>query len=143
MGEFLGEGSRWPDQPHAGLAQKAVPLSPIAAAAGNHLVLPAVCRATAGGRHDVIHRKLGRRHGLVAVLTGALVAEQKVASVGAQHAARNLDIREETHHHDVVSEAAPCHGSLDRLPSIVIDKGDALLGEQDDQPPLTDDVKRL
>jgi hypothetical protein len=32
---------------------------------------------------------------------------------------------------------------LDRLPRNVVDKRDALLGQQDDQPPLTDDVQRL
>jgi len=32
---------------------------------------------------------------------------------------------------------------LDRLPGSVIDEGDALLCQQDDQPPLTDDVQRL
>jgi hypothetical protein len=32
---------------------------------------------------------------------------------------------------------------LDRLPGNVIDEGDTLLGQQDDQPPLTDDVQRL
>jgi hypothetical protein len=32
---------------------------------------------------------------------------------------------------------------LDRLPGDVIDEGDALFGQQDDQPPLTDNVQRL
>jgi hypothetical protein len=32
---------------------------------------------------------------------------------------------------------------LDRLPGNVVDKGDALLGEQYDEPPLTDNVQRL
>jgi hypothetical protein len=32
---------------------------------------------------------------------------------------------------------------LDRLPGNFVNEGDALLGQQDDQPPLTDDVQRL
>jgi hypothetical protein len=32
---------------------------------------------------------------------------------------------------------------LDRLPGHLINEGDALLGQQDDQPPLANDVKRL
>jgi len=32
---------------------------------------------------------------------------------------------------------------LDRLPGNVVNERDALLGQQDDQPPLTDDVQRL
>jgi hypothetical protein len=32
---------------------------------------------------------------------------------------------------------------LDRLPGNLVNEGDALLGEQNDEPPLTDDVKRL
>jgi hypothetical protein len=32
---------------------------------------------------------------------------------------------------------------LDRLPGNVVNEGDALLGQQDDQPPLTDYVQRL
>jgi hypothetical protein len=32
---------------------------------------------------------------------------------------------------------------LDRLPRNLIDKGDTLLREQDDEPPLTDDIQRL
>jgi hypothetical protein len=32
---------------------------------------------------------------------------------------------------------------LDRLPGIVVNEGDALLGQQDDQPPLTDHIQRL
>jgi len=86
---------------------------------------------------------LGGGHRLVAILAGAIVAKQEVAAIGAQHPTRNLDIGEEANDHDIVSKATPSHGLLDRLPSIVIDEGDALLGEQDDQPPLTDDVKRL
>jgi hypothetical protein len=32
---------------------------------------------------------------------------------------------------------------LDRLPGNVINEGDTLLGEQDDEPPLTDYIQRL
>jgi hypothetical protein len=32
---------------------------------------------------------------------------------------------------------------LDRLPGNIVNEGDALLGQQDDQPPLTYDVQRL
>jgi hypothetical protein len=32
---------------------------------------------------------------------------------------------------------------LDRCPCFVINEGDPLLGEQDDQPPLTDYIQRL
>jgi len=32
---------------------------------------------------------------------------------------------------------------LDRLPGNIVNEGDALFGQQDDQPPLTDNVQRL
>jgi len=32
---------------------------------------------------------------------------------------------------------------LDRLPGNLVNEGDALLGEQNDEPPLTDNVQRL
>jgi hypothetical protein len=32
---------------------------------------------------------------------------------------------------------------LDRLPGNFVNERDTLLGQQDDQPPLTDDVQRL
>jgi len=91
----------------------------------------------------VVHGELRGRHRLVAVLAGTLVAKQQVPSVGPQHPAWNLDVRQQSNNHHVVPKTAPSDSLLDRLPRDVIDEGDALLGEQNDKPPLADDVKRL
>src|SRR4029077_11363838 len=83
-GKFLGKRARRPDQPHARLAQQTVALPPVAAPAGDHLVLPAVGGTPARGRNDVIDGELRRRHSLPAVLAGAIVAKEEVASVRPQ-----------------------------------------------------------
>jgi hypothetical protein len=91
----------------------------------------------------VIDRKLGRGHPLAAVLARAIVAEEEVAPVGPQQASRNLDVGKQPDDDNVLPKATPCHCLLDRLPGNVVNEGDALLGQQDDQPPLTDHVQRL
>jgi hypothetical protein len=91
----------------------------------------------------VIDRQLGRWHRLVAVLACPVVAQQQVPAIGPQHPPRDLDVGEQPDHDHVISKATSSHCLLDCLPRIVIDEGDALLGEQDDEPPLSDDVKRL
>jgi len=141
--ELLGQGPRWPDQAHPGFTQQAISFPAIAAAAGDDLVLPAVGGPASRGGHHVVDGQLGARHCLVAVLARPVIAQQKVATVGPKHPSWDLDVGQEADDDHVVSEATPSHCLLDRPPRIVIDEGDALLGEQDDKPPLTDDVKRL
>ena len=91
----------------------------------------------------MVDRQVGRGHGLPAVLTHAIVAEEKVTSVGAQHPAGDLDVGEEPDDNDILTKATAFDSQLDSLPSGVVYEGDALLGQQDDQPPLTDYVQRL
>ena len=67
----------------------------------------------------------------------------QVAPVRPEQSAGDLDIGEEPDDDDVLTKATPRHCLLDRLPRNVVDEGDALLGQQDDQPPLTDHVQRL
>jgi hypothetical protein len=83
------------------------------------------------------------RHSFAAVLAHAIVPQEQVAPVGAEHPPRNLDIGEEPDDHDIRTKATPCHCLLDRLPGSLVNEGDALLGQQDDQPPLTDHIQRL
>src|SRR2546426_1695417 len=80
VGEFLGEGARWPDEAHTGLAQQAVALAAIAAPAGDHLVLPAVGGPATGGGNDMIYGQLRGWHPLAAVLAGAVVAQEEGAA---------------------------------------------------------------
>jgi len=91
----------------------------------------------------VIDRELRGRHALAAVLAGTVVAQQQIAAVGPQQTPRDLDVGKQPDDDDVRAEATPGHCLLDRLPGGVVNEGDALLGQQDDQPPLTDDVQRL
>ena len=91
----------------------------------------------------MIDGKLRGRHPLAAVLAHAIVPQQQVAPVGPEHPSRDLDIGKEPNDDHVRAEATPCHCLLDRLPRYVVNKGDALLGQQDDQPPLTDHIQRL
>ena len=91
----------------------------------------------------MIDGQLGGGHPLAAVLAGAVVTEEEVAAIGPQEAARDLDIGKEPNDDNVLTKATPCHCLLDRLPGNLVHEGDALLGQQDDQPPLTDDVQRL
>jgi len=88
----------------------------------------------------MIDRQLGGWHPLAAVLAGAIVAQEKVAAVRPQQAARDLNVGEQPDDDNVLTKATPCHCLLDRLPGNVVNEGDALLGQQDDQPPLTYDV---
>ena len=91
----------------------------------------------------MVDGELRGRHPLAAVLAGAIVAEEKVAPVGPQQAARDLDVRKQPDDDNVLTKATPRHCLLDRLPGNIVNEGDALLGQQDDQPPLTDHVQRL
>ena len=91
----------------------------------------------------MIHGQLGGGHPLAAVLASAVVTEEEVAAISPQEAARDLDIGKEPNDDNVLTKATPCHCLLDRLPGNLVHEGDALLGQQDDQPPLTDDVQRL
>ena len=91
----------------------------------------------------MIDGELRGRHPLAAILAAAVVPEEKVTPVRPQQPARDLDVGKEPDNDNVLTKATPCHCLLDRLPSNVVDEGDALLGQQDDQPPLTDDVQRL
>ena len=91
----------------------------------------------------MVHGELRGRHPLTTVLAHAVVPEEKVAPVGPQEAAGDLDIGEEPDNDNVLAKATPGYGLLDRLPGIVVNEDDALLGQQDDQPPLTDHIQRL
>jgi hypothetical protein len=91
----------------------------------------------------VIDGELGRGHSLAAVLAGAVITEEQVAPVGAEHPAGDLDVGQEPDDDHVLTKATPFHCLLDRLPGNIVNKGDALLGEQDHEPPLSDDVQRL
>lgn len=143
MREFLGQGPWRPHQPHSRLTQQPVAFPTVAAATGDHLVFPAVGSPAAGRRHHVVDRQLRRRHPLAAVLARAVVAEEEVSPIGAQHPSRDLDVREESNDDHVLAKAPQGDCLLDRLPRNLVDKGDTLLREQDDKPPLTDDVQRL
>ena len=91
----------------------------------------------------MVDRELGGGHSLAAVLAGAVVAEQEVAAVRPEEAARDLDVGKEPNDDNIRTKATPCHCLLDRLPGNLVNEGDALLGQQDDQSPLTYDVQRL
>jgi hypothetical protein len=91
----------------------------------------------------VVYGKLRGGHALAAVLAGAVIAEEKVAPVRPQEAAWDLDVGKEPNDDNVLTKATPCHCLLDRLPGNFVNERDALLGQQDDQPPLTYDVQRL
>jgi len=91
----------------------------------------------------VVDRELGGGHPFAAVLAGAVVPKEEVAAVRPQQAARDLDVGQEPDDDNVRTKATPCHCLLDRLPGNLVNEGDALLGQQDDQPPLTYDVERL
>ena len=91
----------------------------------------------------MIDRELRGRHALAAVLAGAIVAEEEVSPVGPQQAAGDLDVGEQPDDDNVLTKATPRHCLLDRLPGSIINEGDALFGQQDDQPPLTDHIQRL
>jgi hypothetical protein len=91
----------------------------------------------------VIDGELRGGHPLSAVLAHAVVAEEKVAPVRAKEAAGDLDVGEKADDHHVLTKATPCHCLLDRLPGNVVNESDALFGQQDDQPPLTDHIQRL
>ena len=58
VGEFLGQGPGRSMQPHAGLAQEPVALAPIAAPAGDDLILPAVGGAAARRWNHVVDGEL-------------------------------------------------------------------------------------
>jgi hypothetical protein len=143
MGEFLGQRPWRSMQPHSRLAQEPVALATIASPAGDDLILPAVGGAAAGGGHHVVNRELRRRHRLVAVLAGAVIPEQEVAPVGSQHPPRDLNIGEEADDDHVIAKAPPSHRLLDCLARLIVNESDALLGKQNDKPPLTDDIQRL
>lgn len=91
----------------------------------------------------MIDRELRGRHRLAAVLAGPVVAQQEISSIGAQHAARDLDVGQEPDDDHVFTEAAAGHRLFHSRPCLVIDEGHPLFGQQDDQPPLTDHVQRL
>jgi hypothetical protein len=91
----------------------------------------------------VIDGELRGWHSLAAVLAGAIVAQEEVAPVRPQQAPGDLDVGQQPDDDNVLTKATPCHCLLDRLPGNIVNEGDALLGQQDDQPPLTDDVQRL
>ena len=143
MGEFLGQGPRGAYQPHARFRQEPVPLAPVAAPAGDDLVLPASGRAAPRGRHHVVDREVRGRHAFPAVLTGILVPQEEVAPVRPQQAARDLDVGQQPHDDDFVAKLAPFDRLFYGMTGGSIDEADALLGEQNNQPPLTDDVQRL
>jgi hypothetical protein len=91
----------------------------------------------------MIDRELRGRHPLAAVLALAIVPKKQIAPVRPQQAAGDLDVGKEANDDNVLTKATPRHCLLDRLPGIVVNEGDALLGQQDDQPPLTDHIQRL
>ena len=91
----------------------------------------------------MIHGQLRGGHPLTAVLAGAVVAKEEVAAIRPQEAARDLNVGEESDDDNVLTKATAGHCLLDRLPGNVVNEGDALLGQQDDQPPLTDHIQRL
>ncbi|HYY46668.1 MAG TPA: hypothetical protein VE951_06385 [Candidatus Angelobacter sp.] len=91
----------------------------------------------------MVDRELRRRGRLATVLACAVVSEEEIPAVRSQQPPGNLDIGEQPDDDDVLAEATPGHGLLNRQPCLVVNEGDPLFGQQDDQPPLTDDVQRL
>src|SRR3989442_15305464 len=120
VGEFLGEGARWPDEAHPGLAQQAVALAAIAAPAGDPLVLPAVGGPATGGGNDMIYGQLRGWHPLAAVLAGAVGAQGEVAAGRPPEGGRGLGVGEEADQENVPAQTTtrPCF--LDRLPGTTV-----------------------
>jgi hypothetical protein len=76
-------------------------------------------------------------------LAAVVVPQEQVPPVGPEHPARNLDVGEQADDHHVLTQAATGHRLFHQLPGQVVHKRDPLLGQQDDQAPLANDVKRL
>jgi hypothetical protein len=76
-------------------------------------------------------------------LAAVVVPQEQVPPVGPEHPARNLDVGQQADDHHVLTQAATGHRLFHQLPGQVVHKRDPLLGQQDDQAPLANDVERL
>src|ERR671936_547120 len=103
VGKLLRQRPWRTDQPHPGFAQQAVALAPVATAAGDHLVLPTICRTPAGGRDDMVDRELRRRGRLATVLACAVVSEEEIPAVRSQQPPGDFDIGEQPDDDDVLA----------------------------------------
>src|SRR2546429_1514317 len=99
----------WPEGKYARVAQQRVALPPVAAPAGDLLVLPAVGGPPTGCGNDVVDRELGGGHPLAAVLAGAVVPKEEGATGRPQEAARGLDVGQEADDDNVRTKATPGH----------------------------------
>jgi hypothetical protein len=91
----------------------------------------------------VVDGELGGGHGLPAVLAGVVVPQEQVSPVGAQHPAWDLDVGQQADDDDILTQAPASHCLLHQLPGKIVHEGDPLLGQQDDQTPLANNIQRL
>ena len=78
-----------------------------------------------------------------AVLAGVVVAQQQVAPVGSEQPSRHVDGAQQADDHDALGQAPPGERLRGLQLGALVDECDPLLGQQDDQSPVTDHIERL
>ena len=78
-----------------------------------------------------------------AVLAGVVVAKQQVATVWPEQPARDMDGAQQTDDHHALGQPPSGKRLGGRTLGLFVNKGNPLLGQEYDQPPVTDHVERL
>ncbi len=91
----------------------------------------------------MVDGELGSGADEAAVLAGLVVAKQQVATVGTEQTPRYMDGPEEADDDHALRQTPTTERLCGLSLGALVEKGDSLLAQQDDQPSVADDIERL